>query len=300
MQWLKKVVGRDRKKTMKMVLDLEFDFSRDLPSEDATSELEDLTHELDCMTEIDFTSELDKVSEDLSSLLDLPESQPQIRWEKRLPTDIWLSIAKFISLKDLSSFFRTCKDLNFNRNRTVWRAKCVEVWRENVSTPEYILMAKGWRGNPKEALRLSFLDGARTSIIKEEMHNITWYIFHNPDLYNRLFKTPKKAVVKERSELIRDFKYVRSRKRKLLPDGRVGMPSNSTKVNSMRNWTWELQERLNNGITEQYFVYSSNHEFPNCRVIRLPNWGWAMKGSVALWLSFDPSEEPKLAEHDLE
>jgi len=161
-------------------------------------------------------------------------------------------------------------------------------------------MAKGWRGNPKEALRLSFLDGLRMRIVKEEMYNITWHIFHNPNLYNRLFKTSRKVEVKERSELIRDFKYVRSRKRKLLPNGRVGMPSNSTKVNSMRNWTWDLQERQNKGIIEQYFVYSSYYEFPNCRVIRLPNWGWAMKSSLALWLSFDCSEELKLGEHDLE
>jgi len=91
MLWLKKAVGRDRRKTTTLALDAEFVFSRELSSElDKVSELQDLTHDLDFMIDVDLTSELDKVSEDLSSLLDLPDekSKPQIRWEKRLPTDI--------------------------------------------------------------------------------------------------------------------------------------------------------------------------------------------------------------------
>jgi len=263
-----------------------------------------MTKELDWSTEVDLSLELDKVSDGLSSQLDLYEEEklePQIRWEKRLPRDVWVSIAKFISLKDLSSFFRTCKDLNFNRSRTVWRAKCLDVWRENVTTPDFILMAKGWRGNPKEALRLSFLEGVQTKITKDEMQSITWHILHRSNLYDRLFKTPNKVEVKERSELVRDFKYIRTRRRKLLADGRVVSPGENGKGNTMRNWSWELQIRQNEGKEEQFFVYSNVlHEFPNCRVTRLPNWGWAMKSSVALWLSFDPGEIPTLRERDLE
>jgi len=302
MQWLKKAISRDKKETNKWV-ESEFNASSDLTSLlDTTSEFDDLTKEFDCSTEVDLSAELDKVWDGVSLQLEFYEdmSEQQIRWEKRLPRDVWFSIAKFISLKDLSNLFVTCRDLNFNRNRSVWRAKCLEVWRENVITPEFILMAKGWRGNPKEALRLSFLDGVRTKITKWELHNTTWFILHRPDLYNRLFKTPDKIEVKERSDLIRDFKYVRTRRRKLLEDGRVVAPGDNTNgAHSMRSWSWELQERENEGIIEQYFVYSSIHEFPSCRVIRLPNWGWAMKSSVALWLSFDPGEKPMLRERDL-
>jgi len=300
MQWFKDAVSREKANMGVWLSDLNCNGAMKMSSRNhLTSKTVDLAHEYNFTMEE--TYNLDKHAEQVPSHSELPvENAHKIRWEKRLPRDIWLSIAKFISVTDLSSFFRTCKSLNFNRTKTVWRAKCVEVWRENIVTPEFILLAKGINGNPKEALRLSFLDGTRRMITTDDLCNTTWNILHNVEKYNLLFKTKDKAVVKGRSELHRDFKHARIRRRRLLPDGHIGIPGDKPKVNSMRRWRWKIQERQNGRFLEQYFVYSGHDEFPHCRVIRLSNWGWAMKSSIALWLSFHPGEKPELLEQDFE
>jgi len=246
----------------------------------------------------------DRKEEEKEQLNFLEEKvEPFTKWQKELPKDLWIAISKFLTRMELNSLFRTCKDLNLNSEKSIWRAKCVQLWRHKIVNPEFVEMAKGRYGNPKEALQLALIDGARTRITQEEMQGITWHIIYRPELFNMLLVDQEVEDAEDAKSVVEPyFKFGKTRQRKLLANGRIAatgdVPESILVVESMKHWRWQLGERY----SEQYLEYSSpNQGFPPCLVSRRPNWGWAMQSQMVLWLSYPPGEKAmELAEQDLE
>jgi len=229
--------------------------------------------------------------------------EPCTKWQKELPKDIWIAISKFLTRQELNSLFLTCRDLNLSREKSIWRSKCVQVWRNKIVKPEFIDMAKGRNGHPKEALQLSLVEGARTRITQEEMQQTTWHIIYRPELLNMLLADQKEEDAEDAKSIVEPyFKFGKTRQRKLLANGKIAatgdVPESRLVVEAMKNWRWQLTENY----SEQYLWYSSPlQNFPPCLVSRRPNWGWALQSSMVLWLSFPPGEKAiELAEQDLE
>lgn len=236
------------------------------------------------------------------SLSDDEKLEPFTRWQNELPRDLWIAISKFLTRTELTSLYRTCKELNLSNEKSIWRAKCVQLWRNKIVKSEFIQMAKGRNGNPKEALRLSLLDGARTRITLEEMQSITWHVIYRPELFNLLLDQEGDGAEEQKADVEPYFKFKKTRQRKLLPDGRIAptgdVPESIIVQGSMKYWRWTIAERY----TEQYLAYNTPTQgFPPCLVSRRPNWGWSLQSSMVLWLSFPPGEKAvELAEQDLE
>jgi len=252
---------------------------------------------------VGIASSNEEESQESKQLFIEEKNEPVVRWQKDLPRDLWIAISEFLTFKEFGSFFLTCKELNMSREKSLWRAKCVQLWRHKLVKPEFVLLAKGRDGKPREAFQRSRAEGLRTIITLEEIHDTTWHIIYRPELFDR-FLAPREGNVdqKEKSALEPYFKYGKTRQRKLLPYGRIvttgEVPESVFIVESMKQWRWQLVEKG----TEQYLVYTSPiQSFPPCRVSRMPNWGWAMQSVIVLWLSFPPGEKAlELAERDLE
>jgi hypothetical protein len=249
-----------------------------------------------------FMGQADEKKEENELNLSEEKLEPFTRWQKELPRDLWLAISKFLTRAELANLFRTCRQLNLSREKSIWRAKCVQLWKHKIVNPKFIEMAKGRNGSPKEALQLSLIDGARTKITQEEMQSITWHVIYRPELLSMLSNLEESEAEEQKLELEPYFKFGKTRQRKLLPDGQIAatgdVPESILVVENMKHWRWQLVERY----PDQYLLYSSpNQRFPTCIVSRQPNWGWAMQSSMVLWLSFDPGEKAlELAEQDLE